>query len=100
MSVLVTMRVSGDTAKFREYVEQNPDHLRQISEDARSRGCLAHRFGVGDGFVFVVDEWESAQAFQGFFNGNQEVAKVMEASGAQGEPEFIFSEAISTADQF
>jgi hypothetical protein len=100
MSVLVTMRVKADTAKFREYAEQHPDELRAISEDARSQGCRAHRFGVGEDFVFVIDEWESAEQFQGFFQGNPQIGEIMQAAGAQGEPEFTFSEAISTADQF
>jgi hypothetical protein len=100
VSVLMTMRARGDTAKFREFVTQNPDLLRTISEDARSKGCLAHRFGVGDGFVMVWDEWESPEAFDRFFVGNEQVGRVMEASGAHGEPEIVFSEAIATADQF
>lgn len=100
MSVLVTLRVKGDTAKFRAFTEQNPDLLKAISADARSKGCLAHRFGVGDGFVHVIDEWESAEAFQGFFVGNAQVGQVMAASGAEGEPEITLSEALATADQF
>jgi hypothetical protein len=50
--------------------------------------------------VHVIDEWESPEAFQSFFGGNEQVGQVMAASGAEGEPEITFSEALATADQF
>src|SRR5437764_15104117 len=70
MSVLVTIRIAGDTAKFREFVDQHEDDLRSIAEQARSSGCLHHRLAVGDGFILVIDEWDSAEQFRGFFDGN------------------------------
>ena len=100
MSVLVTLQVRGDTDRFREFVANEGETLRQIAEDARSRGCKHHRFGVGDGFVIVVDEWDSADQFQQFFQGNEQIEDVMRQSGAQGEPEITFAEAIETPDQF
>jgi heme-degrading monooxygenase HmoA len=100
MSVLMTMRVQGDTEKFRQFVENNADEMRRISDDARSKGCLAHQFGIGDGYVLVIDEWESPEAFQSFFEGNAEVENVMRESGAQGEPEISFAEAVDSADRF
>lgn len=96
----MTMRVQGDTALFRQFVADEPDRLQQIGEDARSRGCLHHRFGVGDGFVLVIDEWESPEHFQRFFEGNPQIEAAMRDAGAQGEPEVTFSEAIQTPDQF
>jgi len=100
MSVLMTMRVPGDTAKFRAFVEDNSDTLRKIADAARAQGCIHHRFGVGDGFVIVVDEWESQEAFRAFFEGNPDIEAVMRDAGAQGAPEISFSDAVSTADQF
>lgn len=100
MSVLVTMRVKGDTEQFRRFAAENGDKLREISGEARTRGCLHHRFGVGEDFVLVVDEWESPEQFQQFFEGNAQIEEVMRASGAQSEPELSFSDAIETADQF
>jgi hypothetical protein len=100
MSVLVTGMIKGDTAAFRRFVAEQPDVLRKISADARAKGCVHHRFGIGDGFVVVIDEWESAEAFQDFFQNNADIPNVMRDAGAQGEPEFTFAEAIETADQF
>ena len=100
MSVLMTMRVQGDTEKFLQFVQGNPDEMRRIAEEARSKGCLAHQFGVGDGHVLVIDEWESPEAFQSFFEGNTAVENVMREAGAQGEPEIIFAQAVDSADRF
>jgi hypothetical protein len=100
MSVLVTMRVSGDTDQFRQLVATDADRLRRIADAARAAGCIHHRFGVGDGFVLVVDEWETPEAFQGFFSTNPDIPEVMRDAGAQGEPEFEFTDAIETPDQF
>ena len=100
MSVLMTMRVPADTERFRQFVANEPDRLRRIADDARARGCLHYRFGVGDGVVVVIDEWESPEHFQRFFEGNPDIEAIMRDAGAQGEPEIAFSEAIETPDQF
>jgi hypothetical protein len=100
MSVLMTMRVGGDTDQFRRFVDGEADRLAATADVARAAGCLHHRFGVGDGYVIVVDEWESPEHFQRFFDGNEELAKLMADAGARTEPEITFSEAIASADQF
>jgi len=100
MSVLVTGRIPGDTSKFREFITSQQDVMRRISDEARSKGCLHHQFGIGDGFVIVVDEWESAEAFNDFFQNNADIPTVMRDAGAQGEPEFTFAEAVETVDKF
>ena len=100
MSVLMTMRVQGDTDQFRSYLESGADDMRAIADAAREAGCLHHRFGVGDGFVLVVDEWESPEHFQRFFEGNEQLATVMRNAGAQSEPEVVFTEAVSSPDEF
>jgi hypothetical protein len=102
MSFLVTVRVPGDSNKFREFVSDsaNADRLKAIADDGRSRGAIHHRFGVGDGFVFVVDEWENPQQFQEFFQGNEEIEALIRESGGQGPPEVTLAEALETPDQF
>jgi hypothetical protein len=63
------------------------DLLQKISKQAKSQGAIHHRFGIGDGFVVAIDEWESAAAFNGFFADNADIATAMQEGGAQGEPE-------------
>jgi hypothetical protein len=96
----MTLKVTGDTDAFREFASGNPDRLKAIADEARGAGAIHHRFGIGDGFILVIDEWESAEQFHGFFDGNPQIGEVMQAAGAQGEPEITFVEAIETADQF
>jgi quinol monooxygenase YgiN len=99
MSVLATMKVKGDTDQFRRWLETDADRIRGIAEAARGAGCLHHRFGVGNGYVLVIDEWESAEAFQTFISSD-EIAAVMRDAGAQAEPEIEITEAVSSPDQF
>jgi hypothetical protein len=100
MSVLVTARFEGDTDQFRRLLETAPERFAEIAPEAKAAGCLHHRFGIGEGFVLVVDEWESAEAFQTFFSTNEKIPAIVRDAGASGEPQIIFSEAISSPDQF
>ena len=100
MSVLVTVKFPGDTDAFRRFISNRADLLEKISEQAKSQGAIHHRFGIGDGFVVAIDEWESAAAFNGFFADNSDIAIAMQDGGAQGEPEVTFAEAVETTDQF
>jgi hypothetical protein len=100
MSVVVVGKFGGDTGKFRQFVATQHDVMLKIAADAKSKGAIHHRFAIGDGFVIVVDEWESVEAFQQFFQTNEDIPMVMQEAGAQGEPEFTFAEAVETVDQF
>ena len=100
MSVLVTMRVDGDTEQFRRFLDEGADRLRAISDAARAVGAIHHRFGVGDGYVLVVDEWESQAAFEQFLHGNPDLPGVMRDAGARAEPQVTFLDAVSSPDEF
>jgi quinol monooxygenase YgiN len=95
----MTLRVPADTEQARRFLENEPDRMRAAADKARAAGCLHHRFGIGDGQVIVVDEWESAEAFEKFFS-DPELQQLVSEMGAQGEPEITFSEAIDSVDQF
>jgi len=99
MSVLVTMKVSGDTDQFRQVMETQSDRVSGLADRARAEGCIHHQFAAGDGFVLVVDEWTTAEAFQSFISSD-EIAAVMGDMGAQGEPEITIAEAIDSPDRF
>jgi hypothetical protein len=100
MSVLITLKITADTEAFRAYAAANGDTMKAISEEGKSLGGIHHRFGIGDGFILVIDEWDTAEAFQGFFEGNEAIGAIMAAVGAQGEPEMTFAEALASADEF
>jgi len=100
MSVLITSKFQGDTAVFRQALVDHADQLAKFAEMSRSAGAIHHRFGVGDGFVLVVDEWESAGQFQQFFS-NPDLQAFIAAMGAEpGPPEITVTEAVGSVDQF
>jgi len=100
MSVLVIGKFHGDTAKFTQSLVDRAGEFEKISADARDAGAIHHRFGVGDGFMMVVDEWESVEQFQQFF-ANPELQAFIGSVGANpGPPDLTVAAAITSPDQF
>jgi hypothetical protein len=100
MSILVIGKFQGDTATFRQALTDRADEFRAISDRARSAGGLHHRFGIGDGFVVIVDEWETIEQFQQFF-GNPELQAFIGSVGADpAPPEITVAEAVTSPDQY
>jgi quinol monooxygenase YgiN len=100
MSVLVITKLQGDTAKFRQALASRGDEFAKIIDSARAAGALHHRFGVGDDFVVVVDEWDSADHFQRFFADPSLQEFIASTGAAPMPPEIAVSEAVSSPDQF
>ena len=102
MSVLVIMKFQGDVAKFHQAMSEHSDQFAKMAETARASGGggIHHRFGVGDGYVLVVDEWESVEHFERF-SQNPDLQALIAASGADAAPpEVIIGQAISSPDQY
>ena len=100
MSVLVIGKFQGDTAKFRQSFTERAGEFEKIAEQARAAGGIHHRFGVGEGFVVIVDEWESVEHFQQFFGNPELQAFVGSIGAAPAPPELTIVEAVSTPDQY
>ncbi|HZC70026.1 MAG TPA: hypothetical protein VE442_04990 [Jatrophihabitans sp.] len=102
MSVLVTLKFSGDTDVFRKAIVDKADQLAKIAEDARQNGGgLHHQFGIGDGYVLVIDEWETVEDFQTFF-ADPELQTLIGTMGADPDapPEITVAEAIDSPDKY
>jgi hypothetical protein len=100
MSVLVIAKFQGDTAVFRQAVAGRADEFAKLKDGAMAAGGIHHRFGIGDGFVLVVDEWESPEHFERFF-GDPSLQAFIGTLGADPvPPEITISEAIATPDQY
>jgi hypothetical protein len=99
MSVLIIGKFPGDTAVFQKALTDRADELSGVAEQARGAGCLHHRFGVGDGFVILVDEWESAQQFEHFFT-RPDIQALVGEMGASGPPDITIAEAVASPDQY
>lgn len=86
MSVLMTMRVSGNP----KAIEDTPDDvLMSIVDRAKSMGATMHHFYGTDKEVLVVDEWPDEATFQRFFDSTPEIADIMQRAEA-GQPEISF----------
>jgi quinol monooxygenase YgiN len=75
----------------REVRLQAPDARRgdafaKIAEEAKSKGALHHRFGSGDGFALVVDEWQDADAFMQFFSNPELQTFIASVGGDTSTP--------------
>lgn len=100
MSVVITLKFPGDVAKFRQALSEHGDQFAKMAEEAKaSGGGIHHRFAVGDGFVLVVDEWQSAGHFQKFY-AHPDLQTLIAMSGATGAPEITVAEAISSPDEY
>ncbi len=100
MGVLVVARFQGDTSTFRQALQDRADEFATIAERAKAGGAIHHRFGIGDGFVVVVDEWESAEHFQAFFADPELQEFIASTGAASGPPDLTITEAVSSPDQF
>ena len=94
------LRLNADADALERYAQENPEVLNGIIEDAKSRGAIHHVFAVDGDDVLAIDEWPDEGSFQCFFESQQDIPKVMEAAGAQGEPEVKFLHALDTPDAF
>jgi hypothetical protein len=100
MSVLVTVKVPADTDAFQKALAERGSEFKDIGDRAQGVGAIHHRFGVGDGFVMVVDEWETAAAFETFF-GDPELQAFIGGIGASpAPPEITVTEVVSSPDEF
>jgi hypothetical protein len=100
MSMLVIGKFQGDTAKFRRALTERSGEFAKISDMARSAGGIHHRFGVGDGFVMIIDEWETAEQFQQFFSNPDLQAFIGSVGAAPAPPEITVAEAVASPDQY
>jgi heme-degrading monooxygenase HmoA len=99
MSVIVTVRIPGDTDQFRNWIATDIDNIVAISQGGKDAGAIHHQFAIGDGEILVVDEWDTAEHFEAFF-AQPEIAEAMAAGGAQGPPAISVYEAVDSADRF
>jgi quinol monooxygenase YgiN len=100
MSVLIIAKFQGDMAKFRQSLTERAGEFAAFAEASKGAGGLHHRFGIGDGYVLVVDEWESVEHFQKFMANPDLQAFIGQVGGAPEPPEVIIAEAVTSSDQF
>ncbi len=95
MSVLMTLRVTGDRAAIEA---SDQETLRKVGDRAKEFGCISHHFFGSDTEVFVVDEWPDEGSFQAFFAASPEIPEMMAAAGVTSQPTIEFWHPLDTGD--
>jgi heme-degrading monooxygenase HmoA len=87
MSVLMTLRVSGDPAAVEKLAADNGALFSGVVTDATSRGLISHHFYGSEREVLVVDEWPDEASCKAFFeHSGPQIQQVMTAAGVTTEP--------------
>jgi heme-degrading monooxygenase HmoA len=102
MSVIMMLELDANPAKFEEVAAANPDRIVGIRDRAVGKGLIAHRFfGCGDSKVLVVDEWETAEQFQQFFDEvGEDVQALMQEVGVANQPQPQFWRVLESHDKY
>ena len=88
MSVIVTLKVSGDPQRFEQATVSQAERIDRIMGVAKSHGLIAHRWYGGDGEFMAIDEWPDGESFQAFMQEAQpDIGPVMEEAGVTAEPD-------------
>jgi hypothetical protein len=100
MSVLMTLTIQADPAKWEQVAQENAELLQRITDQAKGMGCIHHRFVGGDGIVMVIDEWDAPESFQKFFENNPDIPGLMKQAGVTSDPDIKIWNTLDTRDEF
>ena len=102
MSVTMMLRVKADPKRLQEVINGNEARTQAVNDRGKALGAIHHRFlASADGSeVIVLDEWESPEAFQKFFEASPEIPQIMQEAGVSSEPEITFWHELDTVDKF
>jgi hypothetical protein len=102
MSVMMGLRINVDPARFEQVVTANPDRMMRISDRAKQKGAIHHRFyaNADGGEILVVDEWPDEASFYAFFEDETDIGELMADAGVQNRPVPVFWRELDTPDKF
>jgi quinol monooxygenase YgiN len=98
VTVLVTLRIKGDSAALEKVAAGDPTAFPTVSARGRAAGAISHHFYANDGEILVVDEWPDEESFMGFFHNSPEIAGFMEQAGVTAAPEISFWHKLELGD--
>lgn len=101
MSKLIVTMMEGDPEVFQKSLTDRADEFERFTAEARMAGAVHHRFGVGDGSVLIIDEWDTEEAFHAFFARPDLQAFIGKVGGDTSvAPEIMVTEAITSSSDF
>ncbi|MFC6162828.1 hypothetical protein ACFWUU_22595 [Kribbella sp. NPDC058693] len=99
MSVLMTLRVTGDPTAIEKLGADNGALFEGVIADASSRGLISHHFYGSENELLVVDEWPDEASFQAFFaNSGPQIEQMMAAAGVTAQPAIEFWRHLEVGD--
>ncbi|WP_133782823.1 hypothetical protein [Kribbella sp. VKM Ac-2571] len=99
MSVLMTMRVTGDPTAIEKLAADNGALFQGVLADATGRGLISHHFYGSGTEVLVVDEWPDEATCQAFFeHSGPQIQQMMEQAGVTAEPKPEFWRHLEVGD--
>jgi hypothetical protein len=99
MSVLMTLRVSGDPTAIEKLAADNGALFQEVLADASGRGLISHHFYGSDTEVLVVDEWPDEATCQAFMeHSGPQIGRMMAAAGVTAEPAAEFWRHLEVGD--
>ncbi len=102
MSVYMMLQIKADAKRVRDTMDKTPERWQAINARARELGAIHHQFlSSPDGTtIAVLDEWESIDGFQKFFDGSPEIGEMMAEAGVTEQPQVTFWHRLNAPDEF
>ncbi|MCU1588297.1 MAG: hypothetical protein JWN31_1790 [Frankiales bacterium] len=98
MTVLMTLRVTGDATKLEALAAADPTLFPTVSGKGKDMGASYHRFYATDSEIMVVDVWPDEATFHAFFDATPDIGKVMAEAGVTSAPEITFWRHVDLGD--
>jgi len=88
VSVIMVLPMTVDSESLERVAAEQGDAMKGVSARGKAAGAVHHAFYAGtDGTCYVIDEWDSPESFQAFFESETpNIAPLMQAAGVEGQP--------------
>ncbi len=102
MSVIIMTRFEVDPAVMEEVAHgEHSETLKHIAEVGKQSGAIHHMFVQGDdGAIYALDEWESEDQYHRFFDGQEDIRRVMADARVTTQPVSTTYTVMSMPDTF
>jgi hypothetical protein len=101
MSVVIATKFPVPVETLLKVFAGHQDMMMAISADSRGQGAVHHQFAEDpDGSAMAIDEWPDEEAFRRFFDGQEDIKKVMAAAGVASAPDVTVYRLVDTPDRF
>ena len=101
MSTIVIAKYRCDPARFEKLVQSGDVDFTAVAQSRMSKGCISHRYAVGDEEVYVIDEWPSGEEYDRNWRTDQGWSKEIALhAGFDDPPEMIYLRTVADTGAF